>query len=87
MLSIRNAREMDASKILQTYPSEQSPDTNAYVQALSFIRDYLVDDQLLDNYLDNRYRKKAREILKDYLTRLMIAIEEAARRRLLKITS
>ena len=71
MLSIKNDREMDINKIKQRFPRESSPNIKAYRKALRLIKNELIDKPQVDNCLEEKYRIKAKEIIKDYLSRLI----------------
>ena len=76
MLSIRHRRGMPVEEIKRRYPTPISPDKYAYVRALRYVRDYLIDSQKLNEYLQHVYRDRARKIIKEYLTDLIEGLEK-----------
>jgi len=75
MFSIKNRREMPVRGIKHRYPNESSPDKYAYIRAIKYIRDHLIDRPNVSNLLKEEYRERSKEILKDYLTKLITGLE------------
>jgi hypothetical protein len=75
MLSVKYRREMRIEDIRRRYLNEALPHKDSYLRVLRYIRDYSIDHPELSERLEDRHRERAKQILKDYLTKLIGGLE------------